>query len=85
MRLFGYIFISILIIGLFLYSKLLPHKNRLTGYYLKMFELFESVFNPILNLLRKFFKPTQVGNGLTVDMSHIVLIILFLIILKLLI
>jgi hypothetical protein len=83
MRLLIYIFINILIVGLFLYSKLLPHKSRLTGKYLKTFNFFESLFNPLLNVLKKIAKPAQVGNGIAVDMSQIILLVLFLLILKL--
>ena len=73
--------ISILIIGLFLFSKLLPYKDRLTGRYKTMFEFFFSFFTPILNFFRKAIKPAQVGTGLSVDMSQIVLLMLFLLLL----
>ncbi|GHS87036.1 hypothetical protein FACS1894201_08230 [Bacteroidia bacterium] len=43
---------------------------------------FERIFQLVLNLLRKIAKPVQVGNGFAVDMSQIILLILFLIILK---
>lgn len=79
---FIYIFLNILIIGLFLYSKLLPYKNRLTGKYLNTFIFFERIFTPLLNFLKRFSKPAQVGNGIAVDMSQIILLVLFLLILK---
>lgn len=75
--------ISILIVGLFLYSKLLPHKDRLTGSYLSTFNLFDRLFTPVLNIFRRISKPVQVGNGLAVDMSHIFLILILLIVLRL--
>jgi uncharacterized protein YggT (Ycf19 family) len=75
--------LDIFIIGLFLYSKLTPHKARLAGGYLKIFNFFERIFYPILNFLRRFFQPAQVGVGLAVDMSQIVLLVLFLLIQKL--
>jgi len=77
-----YAIINICIIGLFLYSKLVPYKTKLTGHYQRTFLFFEGLFNPLLNLLRKIAKPMQVGNGIAVDMSQIVLLALFLIILK---
>ena len=70
-----------LIVGLFLYSKLLPYKDRLDQRYKKTFDFFSKIFNPILNFLRGVFKPTQVGSGLSVDMSQIVLLIVFLLLL----
>jgi len=76
------IFINVLIIGLFLYSKLSPYKARLTGRYLRIFNFFERIFIPILNLLKKISKPAQVGNGIAVDMSQILLLILLLILIN---
>lgn len=82
MRLLLYILINVLIVGLFLYSKLTPYKNRLTGKYIKAFNFFESIFNPLLNFLKKIAKPAQVGSGIAVDMSQIILLLLLLLILK---
>jgi len=75
------LFINVLVAGLFLYSKLLPYKDRLTGNYKAMFDFFDSLFNPILKWLKQRVKPHQVGNGLFIDMSQfiILLILLFLI------
>ncbi len=77
------LFLNVLIIGLFLYSKLLPHKDKLNKNYKGIFNFFSSIFNPILSFLKSFIKPYQVGQGLSVDMTQIVLLILFLVILKL--
>lgn len=82
MRLLLYILINVLIVGLFLYSKLTPNKNRLTDKYLKTFNFFEGIFNPLLNFLKKIAKPAQVGNGIAVDMSQIILLLLLLLTLK---
>ena len=57
--------LNLLIVGLFLYSKLLPYKN--------------SLVTPIFNFLKKFFTPFQVGQGLGVDMTQLVLLIILLI------
>lgn len=75
------LFINVLIAGLFLYSKLLPYKDRLTGNYKSMFGFFDSIFSPIFKWLKQRVKPHQVGNGLFIDMSQfiILLILLFLI------
>ncbi len=77
-----YIIINVLILALFLYSKLTPYKVQLTGKYQSVFLFFEKLFEPVLNLLRKIAKPAKVGNGIAVDMSQVILLILFLIILK---
>lgn len=72
--------LNVFIVGLFLFSKLTPYKDKLTGNYLKIFVIFESVFNPILSFLRRFIKPTQVGTGVAVDMSQIILLLILLLI-----
>ncbi len=76
------IILNIFIIGLFLYSKLLPYKDKLNPQYRKIFDFFNSLFTPIFNILKKMIKPFQVGNGLFVDMTQVVLLILFLFLLN---
>ncbi|WP_281235104.1 YggT family protein [Flavobacterium gelatinilyticum] len=76
------IFLNILIVGLFLYSKLLPYKDKLHPQYKSIFDFFNTIFSPIFNFLKTFIKPFQVGAGLAVDMSQIVLLIIFLMLLK---
>ena len=72
------IILNVLIIGLFLYSKLLPYKEKLNGQYKGVFNFFNSIFTPILNGLKSLVKPFQVGQGLSVDMTQIVLLVLLL-------
>lgn len=76
------IFIQILIIGLFLYSKLLPYKDKLNPQYRSIFDFFNSIFSPLFNSLKTIIKPFQVGVGLAVDMTQIVLLIIFLMLLN---
>jgi uncharacterized protein YggT (Ycf19 family) len=73
---------NILIVALFIYSKLTPYKDRLSDQYLKVFTFFDRIFTPILKLLRKIVGTTRVGNGIMVDMSQVILLILLLILLK---
>jgi YGGT family len=77
-----FILTNVLIIGLFLYSKLLPHKDKLDGQYKGMFVFFSNIFEPILNFMRGFIKNAQVGQGLQVDMTQIVLLIILLLLAK---
>jgi hypothetical protein len=74
--------INVLIVGLFLYSKLLPHKDKLNPQYKKIFDFFNSIFAPIFSFFKNIVKPFQVGMGLSIDMSQIVLLIIFLMILN---
>jgi len=73
---------NVLIVGLFLYSKLLPYKDRLGGQYVGIFRFFNNIFTPIFNFLKRFFKPMQVGQGLAVDMTQIVLLLVLLLIIN---
>ena len=73
-----HILINVLIIGLFLYSKLLPYKDKLSGQFKSIFDFFNSIFTPILNSLKSLFKPFEVGQGLSVDMTQLVLLIILL-------
>ncbi|MCB0512661.1 MAG: YggT family protein [Bacteroidetes bacterium] len=70
--------VNILIVGLFLYSKLLPYKNKLNPQYKSVFEFFSKIFSPVLNFLKRFVKPFQVGQSLAVDMTQIVLLLIIL-------
>ena len=76
------ILLSLLIVGLFLYSKLLPYKDKLNPQYKKIFDFFNRIFSPIFNFLKNMVKPFQVGIGLYVDMSQIVLLMIFLMLLN---
>ncbi|MEM0577137.1 hypothetical protein [Flavobacterium polysaccharolyticum] len=76
------IFIQILIVGLFLYSKLLPYKDKLNPQYRSIFDFFNSVFSPIFNSLKTIIQPFQVGVGLAVDMTQVLLLIIFLMLLN---
>jgi uncharacterized membrane protein len=78
MKLLLLIFKNVLVVGLFLYSKLLPFKDKLNAKYKKTFDFFSSIFTPILNMLKSTMKPFQVGQGLSVDMTQILLLILLL-------
>jgi hypothetical protein len=78
-----YLIACILIVALFLYSKLLPYKSQLAGTYHQIFVFFDAIFSPILGLLNKIVAPLQVGYGLAVDTAQLILLILLLIILML--
>jgi uncharacterized protein YggT (Ycf19 family) len=82
MRMILTIVLNVFVVGLFLYSKLLPFKDKLNNQYKRIFDFFNSIFTPVLNLLKKLVKPFQVGQGLAVDLTQIILLILLLIILK---
>lgn len=74
------ILINIFIPGLFLYSKLLPYKDKLTNNFKSSFNFFNAIFTPILTFLKSYIKPFEVGVGLSVDMTQIVLLFILLLI-----
>jgi len=82
MKLFILIIANTFVLGLFLYSKLLPYKDKLDGRFKGIFNFFNSIFSPVLNSLKKFIKPFQVGQGISVDMTQVVVLILLLILLN---
>ena len=73
-----HILINVLIIGLFLYSKLLPYRDKLSGQFKSAFDFFSSIFTPLLNSLKSLVKPFEVGQGLSVDMTQLALLIILL-------
>lgn len=83
MKILFYILINILVVGLFLYSKLLPYRDKLSPNYKKVFGFFNNIFNPVFNLLKSVFTPYPVGGGVRVDMTQIVLLVVLLFILNL--
>lgn len=70
---------SILIVGLFLYFKLLPYHSRLSNPHQRIYRFLEKIFKPVLNLLSSFIKPLQIGQGLSIDLAQLVLLVLLLI------
>ncbi|MEO7769084.1 MAG: hypothetical protein ABIS01_16755 [Ferruginibacter sp.] len=69
------LFLNILLIGLFLFSKLLPYRDRLNPQYKGVFNFFSSIFTPLLNGLKTIIKPFVIGLNLSLDMTQLVLFI----------
>lgn len=74
---------NIFIVGLFLHSKLGPHKNKIRNNYKASFNFFDRIFTPALNFLKRHIKPLHVGKGLAVDLSQVILLIFLLLIINL--
>lgn len=84
MRLICTLIVDVFIIGLFLFSKLVPYKDKLNERYKKVYKFFSNFFDPALTFLRTFAKPFPVGQGISIDLSQVVLLVLFLLISKIL-
>lgn len=72
------ILICILIIGLFLYTRLTPYKARLSGKVLTLYELFYKIFYPIESFIKSKFTPLRIGNGISIDLSQLLILIVLL-------
>ena len=82
MRFFLVPVVNIFLVALFLYAKLLPHKGKLNGQYQQLFGFFDAVFGPILVFLRKVARPVQIGQGISLDMAQIILLLVLLLLLN---
>lgn len=76
------ILISLFIVALFIYMRLNPYKDKLNTQSLKIYNILDACFRPIFSIIAKVIKPRQVGIGLQIDLSSIVVLILLLIILN---
>lgn len=75
------IIVQLLIVFLFLYSKLQPYKDKLNDSFKSVFSFCDLIFAPILKFLRKKIKPMNIGTGLALDLSQLLLLILLIILL----
>lgn len=73
---------TILIILIFIYSKLKVHENLLFSKYKSYFKQIKKIIAPVLGFLDSFFKPIKIGNNLFIDSSQFVLLVLLLLILN---
>lgn len=71
----------LMIVALFVFSKAQAHEKNMFPKYQKIFEYIKNVVKPVLSILSSFFKPFKIGNGLFIDSTQFVLLILLLLIL----
>ncbi len=75
--LLSYILI-ILVIGFFLYIKLIPFKDKLDDKHLRIFNIFEKLFQPMLLFFKSNIKPYKVGEGIALDLGQVIVILILL-------
>lgn len=75
--------ISLFIIALFVYMRLSPYKDKLNQRPLKVYNSLDSCIRPISSIIGKMCKPRQIGVGLYIDISSIILLLILLLILNL--
>jgi hypothetical protein len=73
------IIIGLLTLGLFLYRQLKPYKNILYPKYQKQFTYLEYIFDWLFKIFK--LKPVQLGNKLSIDVTSLLLLIIFIILL----
>lgn len=82
MKQIAYIIVCMLIGGLFYYSKLTPHKDKLHDKYRKIYDIIGRIINPVLTLLNRIASPIQIGAGIYIDVSQFILLGILLLVLK---
>lgn len=76
------VFATLMIVALFIYSKVNIHENLISQKFTKPYSIIKSILKPILDLLKKIFRPYQIGRGLSIDTSQICLLIILLLVVK---
>ena len=66
------------IVGLFLHQRLAPHSAGLSPRIARAFGIVDRIFGPLLGLLRGKTPPLRVGPGLSLESSHLSLLVILL-------
>ncbi len=70
-----------MILGLFIYTKLINYEHLLAPNFKKSFGTIKRIFQPIFKFLGRAFKPYKFGTGLGLDMAQLVFLLFLLFIL----
>ena len=70
-----------ILIALIIYSKVSPYRDQLSNENRNRYQFVDKVISPIAVKISTYIKPTPIGNGMSLDLSHIILmmILIFLI------
>lgn len=66
------------IVALFLHQRLAPHSTGLSSRMLRFFRVVDRIFGPLLKFLRNKTTPLPVGPGLSLESSHLTLLVILL-------
>jgi hypothetical protein len=61
------------LVGMYVYAKLSPHKDRLDPKHRGWYDKFDSIFGGLSRSLGKSMKPYKVGEGIFLDMGQFLL------------
>ena len=64
------------LIGMYIYAKLAPHKDRLDPKHRKWFDTADGIFGGLGRAIGKSMKPYKVGEGIFLDMGQLVLFLI---------
>lgn len=76
---FGFLIKAVLVlsmVGMYLYAKLSPHKDRLDPKHRKWYDTADSLFGGLSRAIGKGMKPYKVGEGIFLDMGQLVLFLI---------
>lgn len=76
---FGFLIKAVLVlsmVGMYLYAKLSPHKDRLDPKHRKWYDTADSIFGGLSRAIGKGMKPYKVGEGIFLDMGQLVLFLI---------
>jgi hypothetical protein len=75
--------LALVILCLFLYTKIKPVKNNLNPSLKKAYSYIEIFFDKLFNFMGKIIKPIVIGTNVSIDISQIIILIILLILLLL--
>ena len=75
--------LALVILCLFLYTKIKPVKNNLNPSLKKAYLYIEVFFDKLFNFMGKIIKPVVIGANVSIDISQIIILIILLILLLL--
>ena len=61
------------LVGMYVYAKLAPHKDKLDAKHRKWFDTADGIFGGLSRAIGKSMKPYKVGEGIFLDMGQMVL------------
>ena len=74
--------LDIMLVALILYSKVMPYSDRLSENNKKIYRAIDKFVAPISKILNKSLKATQIGDGLSLDSSHLLLMLILIFIIN---
>lgn len=78
MRFIFLVLVDIMLVALFLYARLLPHKDKLDAKHKRYFDMADKLFGWVLKSMEGSLKPYKVGEDLAINISQVALFALLL-------